>query len=225
MKKSKWDNYKFHCSSLPCLMTKSRNKSEPLSETAKAMLREIWIKEKYGRVSFGRANKFTEKGLVVEQDSLKLVTCVLKRGFLAKNRSQLSNDYVTGTPDVVAPILIDIKSSWDIWTFAGVDSKKAHSDYYWQLFGYMWMLKKSRSKLIYALVNTPDNIKEDELYRLTFKNLLPEEIQAAERNYIFDDIREKQRVKVFNFSFDKEKVQELCYMIEQARIYLKTIKL
>ncbi len=219
-----WKKYKFHCSALPLLMTKSRNKSDILSETAKLYLRDLWIKETYGREKFDSTNKFTEKGLQVEQDSLELVTNVLQKGFLAKNKELLANEYVCGTPDVIKPILIDIKSSWDIWTFAGTNKRKAEKDYYWQLFGYMWLLGKKRSKLIYALVNTPDEIVADEIYRLHFK-IGEDKAQSAKINYCFDDIPTKKRVKVFNLKFNSEKVQEVINILDEARNYLSQIKL
>jgi len=229
MQKVNWDTYKFHCSSLPTLMTQPREKAKKeageLSETTKTALREIWIEETFGRKKFDTSNKFTEKGLLCEQDSLELVTSVYKRGFLAKNKDFLVNRYVCGTPDVLKPILIDIKTSWDIWTFAKVDEKKAKSDYFWQLLGYMWLLGRKRSKLIYALVNTPEDIKEKELYNLTFKNITPEEQIKAEANYCFDDIPCKHRVKMYNFKFEMEKIQELKRTLDASRAYLKTIKL
>ena len=222
--KTNWNKYKFHCSSLPILMTKSRSKSDPLSETTKSYLKDLWIKETYGREKFDTKNKYTDKGNLCEQDSLELVTKILGKGFLAKNKEFLSNKYVCGTPDVISPVLIDIKTSWDIWTYAGTDRDKALKTYYWQLFGYMWLLNKKRSKLIYALVNTPDELKADEMYRLSFK-IGEEKANATEMNYVFDDIAEKKRVKIFNLKFEEALVDELKERAELAREYLKRIKL
>lgn len=223
MKRINWNKYKFRCSALPCLMTKARSKSDILSETAKAYLRDVYIAEVYGRERV-TTNKFCDKGLLVEQDSLKIVTKVLGKGFLAKNKEHLENDDIMGTPDVVEPNLIDIKSSWDIWTFNAVDEKKATSDYYWQLFGYMWLKGRKASKLIYALVNTPEEIINDEIYKLSFK-VGEEKARGFEKNYIFDDIAPKKRVKIFNFKFENEKIDDLVTVLSAAREYLKTIKL
>lgn len=224
MNKVNWSKYKFHCSSLPVLMTKSRSKKEILSETTKAKLREIWIEEVYGRKNYGSANKYTQKGLEVEQDSLEIVTKVLNKGFLAKNKETLENEYLIGTPDVVSPILIDIKSSYDIWTFSAIEEKKAIKDYYWQLLGYMWMLGITESKLIYALVNTPPMILEDEIYRLTFK-IGEEEADKARINYQYDDINVADRVKIFDLGFDESRINEVMIMCHTAREYLAKIKL
>lgn len=224
MNKVDWDKYLFHCSSLPCLMTKSRSKKDPLSETAKAKLREIWIEETYGRKNYGSANKYTQKGLEVEQDSLDLATQYLKMGFLAKNKETLANDFITGTPDVTNPILLDVKSSWDIWTFSAVDEDKAKKDYYWQLVGYMWMLGITESKLCYALVNTPPMILEDEIYRLSFK-IGEEEAGKARINYNYDDIELSDKIKVYDIEMSDNDIFNIQTMCIYAREYLKSIKL
>jgi hypothetical protein len=229
MNKPNWDTYLFHCSMIGSLMTQPKTKADreagELSATTKSLLKEIFIAEVFGRVNYDSANKYTEKGLLVEQDSLDIVTRIYNRGFLAKNRDTLHNKYVCGTPDVVKPVLIDIKSSWSIWTFAKVDFKLAYDTYYWQLWNYMWLLRRNRSLLAYALCNTPDEQREKELYNLTFKRLTPEEILNAEKNYIFDDIDEKMRVKIFKFTFEPERKAELIRNVLLWRKYLKSIKL
>ncbi len=116
MKKLKFKNYQFRCSSLPTLMTNSRAKDEVLSETAKDYLRELWIREIYGREKYDAKNKFTDKGIQCESDSFDLVKEVSGKTYF-KNQKQLENEFIKGTPDLVKP-LIDIKTSWDIWTFS-----------------------------------------------------------------------------------------------------------
>ena len=219
-----WKTYKFHCSALPRLMTNSRTKSEPLGETAKSLLREIHIKEIFGREKTDSINRYTQKGLLVEQDSLDLATKVLDTGFIAKNKDQLENDYIIGTPDVVKPETWDVKSNWDLWTFFEVDEDKACKDYFWQVFGYMWLTDAKQTKLIYALVNTPDHIVEDELYRLNFK-VGEDKAEEYRKNFVFDDIPPEKRIKTFTIDWESEKLEELTQRIELAREYLGGLSL
>jgi len=221
---------KIHCSSLPALMTKPRNKGEILSETAKAMLREMWIKEKYGREKFDRINKYTNKGIMVESDSLDLVSKYLSQP-LFKNNKELSNDYITGTPDTYQDsFVMDVKSSWDIWTYAEVDESKARKQYYYQLVGYAILTGKLSMKLVYSLTNTPEMIITDELYKLSFKIGEDEETQNnARRNYIYDDIPLKERVKIYNFDLTAEELQEEQLLIEakvvEGNNYIRSLSL
>ena len=221
-----WSEYKFHCSALPSIMTNGRSKTEILSETAKASLRDMWIKETYGREKF-TGSKYTKKGLIVEQDSLDLATRSLGLGFIAKNRDLLSNEWICGTPDAVAPILIDVKSCWDIWTFMSVDASKAFKDYFWQLYGYMWLTGQKEAKLIYTLINTPSDMIEHELYSLSFK-VDEDHLEDYRKNYIYDDIPEEQRVKMYAMQFDSDTVPNPDGLVEKltaAREYLAGLEL
>ena len=224
-----WDTYKFRCSSLPMLMTKSRSKSDILSETAKACLREIWIKEMFGREKIDTRNKFVDKGISCESDSLDLVKEVLGVNYF-KNNKEYSNDWIKGTPDIVTVMEIkDIKTSWDIWTFATVDEDKAYKDYYYQLLGYMWLTKSPNSELIYCLVDTPEEIINDELYRLSFKykdiSDNPETEMKVKRNYLFSDIEPKLRLKNYKFSYTEAETEAVKGILMEARKYLASLSL
>ena len=224
MNKVDWSNYKFHCSGLKNLMVNPRLKSEALSETTKGYLRDIYIEEVYGRKKTDMvANKFVRKGVMCETDGLELVEKVKEEKFF-KNQKTLQDDYLTGIPDVIADRIIDIKISWDLWTFLRVDQDMAWKDYYYQLLGYMLLAKKKHAELMYCLVNTPDEIIADEMHWLQF--YFPEE-QALEyrNNYEFDDIPIESRVKSYGFEFDKEEVEKLKERIELAKVYLINLKI
>lgn len=230
MQQVNWDTYKFRASSLPNLMTKARSKSEILSETAKACLREIWIKETFGREKIETRSKFTDKGVSCESDSLELVKQVLGVSYF-KNNHELSNDWIKGTPDVVVKDrhVIDIKTSWDIWTFAAVDGEKAEKDYFYQLLGYMWLTGLPVAKLMYCLVDTPEEIIADELFRLSFKykeiGQNEEQDKKYRANYIFNDIDPKLRVKEYSFSYVEAEMEAVKGILMEARKYLSGLHL
>ncbi len=212
-----WDTYKFHCSGLPQLMTQAKAKDEVLGETAKSYLRELWIKERFGRQKFDNTNKYTIKGVQVESDSLELVSEVLGEKIF-KNNKLFENDYICGTPDICTPVL-DVKSSWDIWSFFKVDEKQARSDYYWQLSGYMELCGADQSRLVYALVDTPVELAERDMYKLSF-DLQEDQIKQAAINYAYEDIPKYIRVKVFHFLKNEEDNQKIIDQVIAARRYL-----
>lgn len=221
-----FSGYLFRCSQLGRLMTNPRRKSETLSETTKEYLREIWICETYGREK-EITSKFLEKGTFVEEESLSLVTRVGGE-LLLKNKFQLKNDFICGTPDVVEPGVRDIKSSWDIWTFAKADGK--NKDYFWQLQGYMWLAKAQTSKLHYTLVDAPLHLVVDEERRTAYREGVIDDPVACEeierrigKLMTFGDVEEEERVKTFEFSFDEKKISELQERVVEARKYLAKI--
>jgi hypothetical protein len=229
MKKPNFFNYKFRASSLPILMTTSRSKSDTLSETTKTYLKSLWIAEMYDREKYDNRNKFTEKGIACESDSLSLIQEVTGETFF-KNQEHFENEFVQGTPDIInLPKIEDVKTSWDIWTYQAVDKEVAGKDYFWQVQGYMWLTGAKSAVLRFCLVNTPELIVNDEMYKLSFK--YPElqdnpELEAKmRRNYLFDDIPAKKRLKSFKFRSSNKKIRMLKKQIKAARAYLNTIKL
>lgn len=223
MQKIDWSTYKFHPSAISNLMVRSRKVGE-VSETTKSFLHELYINEVWGRIRpESIANKYMQKGTMVETDSISLYERVSGLT-LFKNNKQLENDYLIGTPDIIKPVIIDIKSSWDLFTFAKVDEKSALKSYYWQLLAYMSLRGVSHSKLVYCLVDTPDIITNDEMYRLSFK--LPEEqLDAYKNNYVFTDIPEEMRVKEYDIEYSQEDVEKMIEAITNSRIYLDSISL
>ena len=229
MNKINWNTYKFHPHMLPKIMTASKSKTDILSTTAKGQLDELWIKEVFGRENFDTKNKYTQKGIISELDSLKLINQVTGK-VLFKNEKTFENRFLAGTPDIIVGRLIDIKSSWSIFSFNGVEEQHAYNTYYYQLLGYMWLLNRRVASVIFCLVNTPEEIMNDELYRLSFKfpgmnDLSEAEMNRFKCNFIFDDIDPKSRMKKFIFKYDHEKIVLLKERLIAARIYLKNRKL
>ena len=214
---------KFRCSQLGKIMTPPRAKKDLLSKTATDYLDEIIIAHKYGREK-DIMNKYMQKGLMMEDASITLLSEVTEK-FYGKNEQFYENEYIQGTPDVVDDVVIDVKTSWDIFTFSSAEVTRP---YYWQLMGYMWLTGIHKAKLAYCLVNAPEELITDELRRLSWKMMMidtqhPLYIEAEEKvrhNMVFDDIPAKERVKVFDVEFDVEEVEQLKEKIDICREYV-----
>jgi hypothetical protein len=212
-------------------MVTPKKKDEVLAETTKTYLRDIYIKETYGRERPDITSGAMLKGTIVESDSLELIAHVTKQIYF-KNLKHYENDFIKGTPDVVTKgnCVKDVKSSFSIFTFSSVDSKKAKDDYFWQIFGYGWLTGKPCGQLMYALVNTPEEIIEKDMYRAAFSNIGllnadPLEVEKFRKNYIFDDIPEEVRLKTFDFEFDPALIDSLKERITAARVFLQGLTL
>jgi hypothetical protein len=220
---------KFRPSSIWKLMVEPRSKSESLSETTKTYLEELYIENEYDRQKDFYI-KYADKGNVCEPDSIKLLSEIDGVEYV-KNMKHFSNDYLFGTPDIVSPILIDIKTSWDIWTFKNAELKK---EYYWQLQCYMWLTDFKTSQLIYTLVNTPEYIIQAEQKRAWNNLIYKEAIRGIDevefndeiaKNLTYDDIPKELRVKRFECEFDPQNISKILNKIVLAKEYYKTIKL
>ena len=215
-----FNDYKFRPSSAPSLMSSSRSKTDVLPEVAKEMIRKCYITAIFDRRDFVQTPPMT-KGIMVESDTLDLIKEVLDITYF-KNKTRYDNDFFSGTPDIIPTEnkVIDVKSSWTIYTFASVDEKKARDSYFWQLAAYAWMLGKTKGELIYGLVNTPHELIEKEI--LKSGSINPE---GTIKNHTYDDIDPKLRLKKYEFEFTPEDFKAMETRVLIAREYMNTLTL
>lgn len=220
------DNIKFRASSMGYLMTDPISKSEEISETTKVHLIDVFVSNKYGR-NTDVLNKYTTKGLMVEEDSLTLYS-LFKKQFYKKNQDRIENEWITGCPDITTPELIDIKSSWDIYTFLRINAKKLNANYYWQLQAYMDLTGSETSKLAYCLVDTPDALVFDEKRRLQYKmNVIDPENEdfikaCAEIDKLskYSDIPLSEKVIEIEIKRNEEDIKRMHERVEKCREYM-----
>lgn len=230
-----WNQTLIRSSSVGYLMTEPQSKADKeagiLSKTAQKYLIEVYISEKYGRKK-DIQTKQMKKGIEAEQDSIDLLSMYLKVPF-SKNDKRFTNDFITGFPDIIDnDRIIDIKSSYDLWTFLGNIPDKLDSLYYWQMQSYMWLTNSKSAMITYCLVNTPMSIIEQEKYYLLKKMDVateenPEYVKEAikiEFNMTFDDIDINERVLVFNIERNEDDILKIQHKVEKAREFLSEIE-
>jgi len=230
-----WNDIHIRASSVGYLMTEPQSKADKeaglLSKTAQKHLLDVYIAEKYGRKK-DIQTKQMRKGIEVEQDSIELLSMYLKMPF-TKNDQRFTNDYITGFPDIIDnDRIIDIKSSYDLWTFIGNIPDKLDSLYHWQMQSYMWLTGAKSAVIAYCLVNTPENIIEQEKYYMLKKMDVateesPEYVKEAmkiEFNMSFDDISLEERVLMFNVGRNEDDILRIQQKVEKAREFLRELE-
>jgi hypothetical protein len=230
-----WNETLIRASSVGYLMTEPVNKADKeagvLSKTAQKHLIEVYIAEKYGRKR-DIQTKQMKKGIEAEQDSIDLLSMYLKLPF-SKNEERFKNDFITGLPDIInGDTIIDIKSSYDLWTFLGNIPDKLDNLYYWQMQSYMWLTGTKNATIAYCLVNTPESIIQQEKYYLLKKMDViseesPEFIKEAmkiEFNMTFDDISIDERILTFNISRSEDDILRIENKVLKARTFLQELE-
>jgi hypothetical protein len=207
-------------------MTESRKKGD-ISETVKKHLCDIYVRRVWGKEK-DTFTKYTNKGIMVEEDSLTLFSRHQGGKLFVKNKDTLSNDCIQGTPDIVTKDeVIDIKSSWDAFTFKKA-SMALNDMYYWQLQGYMWLTGKKMARLAYCLINTPSVIVEGEKRKLYYQMGIIDDSDAdavnafreLEENHTFDNIPMNERVIIWEIPFDQDAINRLQSRIEECRAWM-----
>ena len=205
---------KYRASAIGKLMTEARSKFEPLSETTKSYLLELWIENTYGRRKV-IDSKYMIKGTTVEEESITLYS-LYSNDFYRKNNERRVNEFITGEPDIITDThIIDIKSSWSIFTFMDSKfSKTINKDYYWQLQAYMSLFNKQSAKLVYVLTNTPDELVERETRFRT----------CDEKEFKFDDIPLQERIFEIEVKRNDDDIDRMYNRINECNEYYKGIK-
>ena len=223
-------------SSVGYLMTDPQSKADKeagmLSKTAQRHLLDIYIAEKYGRKR-DIQTKQMKKGIEVEDQSIELLNKYWGTSY-SKNQDRYTNGFITGHPDILdSGKVVDIKSSYDLWTFLGNLPDKLDSLYYWQLMSYMWLTGATKGHIAYCLSNTPFGIVEQEKrYLLNRMDVIseesPEYVKEANKlefNMTFDDIDIAERVLVFTVERNEDDIVRIQNRVEKAREFLHEIEL
>ncbi|CEJ71298.1 hypothetical protein BN1195_03643 [Chryseobacterium oranimense G311] len=208
-------------------LIKKRDAKPVLSEGAKTYLKEIYKDLVFGRTKEIQS-KYLTKGLSVEDENINQYNEV-NGTFLLKNENRFENDYFSGEPDIIEDgIIYDFKSSWDYSTFPLFEDEVPNEDYEYQLQAYMDLLGLNKAKLIYGLVDTPDDLILDEKRRMAWKlgciDGIPEELdQEISNNMTYADIPKEARIKEFPIYRDEKIIALMKTMIDQARVYLNSL--
>ena len=198
-----------------------------LSQTAKSYIEELAKEHLFGIKKVFKS-RYTDKGNEVEEQAIELTEDVLGFEFLTKNEKYFENDYIKGTPDVITTsLIIDVKSSWSGETFPFFESELPNKDYYYQVMGYMWLTGKQNALISYCLINTPEEIVNDEIRRTAWGKyeIEPSEetIREVKSVHNFSHIPKDRRVKAFHVEFNEGVVNEMKTRIDECRKYFNTL--
>jgi len=219
--------YKERPSALGRIMTNPRSKGEVLSETCKTRVEEKYLEDKFG-IKKDFWSKATDKGTTEEPISIDLMVRQLGLFGAQKNETTFENDYLVGTPDVIhSGIVYDVKTSFSASTFPFFDTEIPDKGYYYQLQAYMYLTGLSSAKLVYCLVDTPEQMIQDEIRRQVWKKGMldstPELEAEVYSQMTFDHIPEELRIRVFDIDYDPEVIKAIETRIELCREYYESL--
>lgn len=233
--------FKIRASAAKQIMTEPRTKKDKelgkLSQSCKQYVREWLIAEKYRRKKITNSIQML-KGTEMELDSMEVLSELHGVKYF-KNDEQIENEWATGSPDIVtAEEIIDIKSSYDIFTFHNAESPFTaggdYTAYGWQLQIYMWLTSKQFARLAYVLVDSPGWVVEDEVRKAYYSmkiqtdeesDYFNKEIEPRIRaNHFFTKEYEgapaiplEDRIIEYEIDFDSEAIIRLQNRVEMIR--------
>lgn len=219
--------FKIRCSQIGKII--GTGKGNPLTKTAMSYCK-TWLKEQLYCRRYEFRSKYTDKGHIVEDESIDFIGDQLGLGFLIKNDKQFENDYFTGEPDIIPPnidLVIDAKNSWSWESFPILEEEIPTLDYYWQLQGYMSLTDRHHAKLVYVLSDTPQHLIEREARRYCYDNGFEELDIDIYNKFLADmtytDVSNNLKIKVFDIERSNEDIVLAKKKVIECREYISTL--
>jgi len=187
-----------------------------------------WLKETLYERKKEFSSKYTQKGNEVEYNSIDFVSEQLDYGMLMKNETRFENDFMTGTPDIILNNrLIDVKNSWDCFTFPLFDKDIPNKDYYWQAQVYMALTGRHFYELIYVLSDTPLHLIEKEAFFWCKDNGYDElDVNIYDKfvkKMTYPNIKDSMKIKLFEIKKNTEDIEKINHRVSLCRDYIKSI--
>lgn len=197
------ENFKLRASAAGKLVTNPRSKNDLLSETTKTYLKD-WAKSKIFGIEKVIDSKYIRKGLILEDEAIDKAIEWLNIPFCIKNEQFFEDDFFTGTPDLILENeVLDIKNSWDLWTFPLFEDELPNDDYYAQMQVYLHLTGKKHGAVVYVLLNTPATYNTPEI--------------------TYDHVEISKRIKSFDVDYDPDFIEKLKTRVVESRNYLNII--
>jgi len=192
-----------------------------LGKTGETQVKEWLIDEIFERRKTF-SNKFTKKGDLSENGSINFISEQLGFEGLTKNEDFFSNDFMHGTPDVITnDVVIDVKNSWDCYTFPFFEKQIPNMDYYWQAQVYMEIVGIDKYLLIYVLSDTPQFLIERESFYWCRDNGVEDKegemLRRFENRMTYSDIEDKDRIRVFEIDKNPKDIKLIVERVEECR--------
>ncbi len=189
---------------------------------------ETWLKEQLYSRKKEFSNKYTQKGNIVEDNSLDYIAEQLGFGMLLKNERHYENEFMTGTPDVVLKnLIIDVKNSWDAFTFPLFSDEVPNDSYYYQAQCYMELTGIDHFKLVYVLSDTPDHLIFREAKKYCYENGFDELDQDIYDEFFnkmtYSDVPDSLKIKVFDIEKNETVIELIKQRVIECRQHISKI--
>jgi len=216
--------FKIRASKAGAIMTNPRKGHTGLSKTSQSFVFQ-WIKEQIYNRPYEFYSKYTDRGNASEEAGIKLIAKFLNLGYIIKNEEYFENEYFTGTPDIIlSDTVIDVKCSWDCFTFPLFETTTPNPDHADQLQVYMELTGKEKAILAYTLNDMPGHLLEREArYKandLGLVELEPEQEQEVIARHTYSNLPYNLRVKTFPIKKDPERIEQIKNRVIECREFI-----
>lgn len=221
------------------IFSKRKKEAEKsLSASCITYLREeLFIFHTYGERIRPSADPEKDSNLKLSKGSLAELSAIHELAGIdghnyRKNVKKYKNFWITGIPDVNYKkrlgdrTVIDVKSSWDLYSFMKNIPKGINHMHDFQVQGYISLTNADVGEVCHILVSAPDEIieRQVEKFRLKHSFNTPEQQKEAEdlirKSMRFDDIPLEERIIRFKVERNDEQQKMLFDRVDLCRDWL-----
>lgn len=221
-------NFRVHCSAIKSVMAKA-TKGRTISVGAETVAKRWIVEQLFNRPALQVGSRYTRKGIEQESESIQLAGRVLGWFAPQKNETTYGDNWLVGTPDVVLKNeIVDIKTSWDIFTFP-VFEQQADPAHVLQVQGYLSLTGKQQGSVVYCLADLQDELIEAEAWKLAramnLQELEAEVYEKVQVYHTYKDVPESMRVLRFAFNRDEAVISEIRQRVEDIKDWISSCML
>lgn len=210
---------------LEILLYKRANPELP--EGAKTYCQK-WLKEQLYNRRKHFTNRYLEKGIQCEDDAIVFAADFFGWDGATKNDEWFEDDYMQGTPDIILESeshVIDIKNSYDAFSFPLFEEEIPTKGYNDQLQVYLHLTGHEAATLCYALMDAPLDIMKEEMRRMSWKEgsmgaISDELYQKVKLEMTYSNLIPELRLKAYTVKKDPEVIAKLIFRVEKCREYI-----
>jgi hypothetical protein len=210
----------------------ARYANPEISATAIKLLISRYSWEKYNKrmVTIDFARSSARKGNLMEEDAIEIVSSLDKTKYV-KESCHINNDYMVGVCDVFhngGRRIIDVKASWNIYTFMPNLIKPVERSYWYQAQGYMELYDADIAEVCHVLVNTPPHLIAREREKIgdrfltgeITKDKYEEAMEGLDHSFDYNKIPMKRRVIRQEISRYKDVIPLIYSKVHKCRDWL-----
>lgn len=201
-----------------------------LPEGAKTYCQK-WLKEQLYNRRKHFTNRYLEKGIQCEDGAIEFSADYHGWEGACKNDEWFEDDYMQGTPDIILELdshVIDIKNSYDAFSFPLFEDEIPTKGYETQLQVYLALTGHERATLCYCLMDAPLDIMKEEMRRLSWKEgsmgaVSDELYQKVKSEMTYSNLIPELRLKTFTVEKDPSVIEELKIRVDMCREYIASL--
>lgn len=187
-----------------------------------------WLKEQLYNRRKHFSNLYLEKGIQCEDGAIQFASEYHGWIGASKNDEWFEDDYMQGTPDIILEHdshVIDIKNSYDAFSFPLFETEIPTKGYDTQLQVYLHLTGHKYATLCYALMDAPLDIMKEEMRRMSWKEgsmgAVSDELYAkVKAEMTYSNLIPELRLKTFTVTKDPTVIEDLIFRVEKCREYI-----